>query len=421
MIFADLGLIEPILRAVVSEGYTTPTPIQSQTIPHVLAGRDLLGCAQTGTGKTAAFALPILQRMDQTRRPALARSPQAVILSPTRELAAQIGASFAAYGRNLRFRHTVIFGGVGQRPQVRALEHGVHILVATPGRLLDLMGQGYVRLDKLDTFVLDEADRMLDLGFLPDLKRIIAALPRQRQSLFFSATMPDNIAGLAKSLLNDPVRVSVTPPATTVDLIEQQVLFVERAAKRALLHKVVSAGCDRVLIFTRTKRGADKVASQLSSEGIRADAIHGNKSQSNREQTLLRFRTGVLPVLVATDLAARGLDVDGISHVINYDVPQDPESYVHRIGRTGRAGASGIALTFCDSSEREALRAIEKLVRRTIRVAAGHAGHGHAVRGPSRGKASASAAPTGTRRHAGGKRRRRPQFAGRKSGFRGAL
>ncbi|HEY2827865.1 MAG TPA: DEAD/DEAH box helicase [Pirellulales bacterium] len=378
MSFVELGLVEPILRALVSEGYTTPTPIQSQTIPHVLAGSDVLGCAQTGTGKTAAFALPILQRIDQTRRPAVSRAPRAVVIAPTRELASQIGQSFATYGRNLHFRHAVIFGGVGQGHQVRALSHGVHILVATPGRLLDLMSQNYVRLDQLEIFVLDEADRMLDMGFLPDLKKIISRLPRQRQSLFFSATMPENIAGLAHSLLHNPVQVSVTPPATTVQLIEQHVHFVERSNKRALLHQVVGAtDCSRALVFTRTKHGADKVARQLGVEGIRADAIHGNKSQSARERALSQFRAGKLHVLVATDVAARGIDVDGISHVINYDVPTDPESYVHRIGRTGRAGATGIALTFCESSERGAFRDIEKLVRQRIQIASGSPGTAH--------------------------------------------
>jgi ATP-dependent RNA helicase RhlE len=370
MSFLELGLVEPILRAVAAEGYSTPTPIQSQTIPHVLGGRDLLGCAQTGTGKTAAFALPILHRIDQNRRPAPPRAPRVVVLAPTRELASQIGQSFATYGRHLHFRHAVIFGGVGQAPQVRALSHGVHVLVATPGRLLDLMSQGHARLDQLEVFVLDEADRMMDMGFLPDLKRIISRLPRQRQSLFFSATMPPNIACLAHSLLVNPVRVSVTPPATTVERIAQHVHFVERAHKKALLHKVVSADdCHRALVFTRTKHGADKVARQLGQHGIKVDAIHGNKSQSARERALSRFRTGTLHVLVATDVAARGIDVENISHVINYDLPVDPESYVHRIGRTGRAGATGIALSFCDSSERGALRAIEQLVRQRIPIA----------------------------------------------------
>ncbi|HEY2760206.1 MAG TPA: DEAD/DEAH box helicase, partial [Pirellulales bacterium] len=375
MSFVELGLVEPILRALEAEGYTTPTPIQSQTIPHVLAGRDLLGCAQTGTGKTAAFALPILQRIDQHRRPAAPRAPRVVVIAPTRELASQIGQSFATYGRNLHFRHAVIFGGVGQGPQVRTLNHGVHILVATPGRLLDLMSQGFIRLDQLEVFVLDEADRMLDMGFLPDLKKIISKLPVKRQSLFFSATMPENIAGLAHSLLHNPARVSVTPPATTVQRIDQQVHFVEHHNKRALLHQVISENdCHRALVFTRTKHGADKVARQLGERGIKADAIHGNKSQSARERALLGFRTGKLHVLVATDLAARGIDVDDISHVINYDLPTDPESYVHRIGRTGRAGASGIALTFCEPGQRRDLRDIEKLVRKSIQVASGSPG-----------------------------------------------
>jgi ATP-dependent RNA helicase RhlE len=414
MSFAELGLIEPLVQSVFSEGYTQPTPIQTQAIPHVLAGRDLLACAQTGTGKTAAFALPILQRIDLQRHVANPRAPRVVVISPTRELAAQIGHSFATYGRNIHFRQTVIFGGVGQRPQVRALEHGVHVLIATPGRLLDLMEQGYLHLDKLEVFVLDEADRMLDLGFLPDLKRIISHLPRQRQSLFFSATMPESILGLANKLLNNPIRVSVTPPATTVELIEQQVLFVDRGNKRALLHKVLSGNaCDRALVFTRTKHGADKVAHQLNASGVQADAIHGNKSQSARERTLSQFRSGRLRVLVATDLAARGIDVEGISHVINYDLPQDPESYVHRIGRTGRAGASGIAITFCDAEEREGLRAIEKLIRRNIAVDSSHPYHnssnatsdGRHSRATGKSRFFRSKARQGSHRHSSGKRK----------------
>ena len=374
MSFVDLGLAEPILRAIGDEGYTVATPIQRETIPHVLAGRDVLGCAQTGTGKTAAFALPILQYIDANRRPAHPRMPRVVVLAPTRELAAQIGQSFAAYGRNVRFRHTVVFGGVGQGPQVRALSHGVHVLVATPGRLMDLMQQGYVKLDALEMFVLDEADRMMDMGFLPAVKKIISHLPAKRQSLFFSATMPESIAALANSLLHKPVQVSVTPPSSTVELIEQQVMFVERGHKKSLLHQVVSEpGCLRALVFTRTKHGADKVARQLNSQGISTDAIHGNKSQAARQRALEGFRNGKLHVLVATDVAARGIDIDCISHVINYDVPTDPESYVHRIGRTGRAGATGIAISFCDSSERGSLRDIERLTRRKIPVVGGEA------------------------------------------------
>ena len=401
MSFDELGLSEPLLRAIVTEGYKTPTPIQTQTIPHILAGRDLLGCAQTGTGKTAAFALPILQRLDTARRPASQSSPRVLVLSPTRELAAQIGQSFAVYGRHVHFRQAIIYGGVNQNPQTRALSRGVHVAIATPGRLLDLMNQGHIRLDQLEVFVLDEADRMLDMGFLPDLKRIIAKLPAKRQSLFFSATMPGPISELARGLLNDPVRVSVTPPASTVELIEQRVLHVDRANKRALLDRMISQpACDRVLVFTRTKHGADKVAEQLARTGVSADAIHGNKSQASRERTLGRFRNGSLRVLVATDLAARGIDVEGISHVINYDLPVEPEAYVHRIGRTGRAGATGIAVSFCDSSERAALRAIERLVRQTIRVDVDHPFHSAA------GAAGAGeGARSGSREHGSGRRK----------------
>lgn len=374
--FAEFNLIPSILRAVEEEAYTTPTPIQSEAIPHILAGRDLLGCAQTGTGKTAAFALPILHRLDQSRHAAVPGAPRVLILCPTRELASQIGASFQTYGRHVRFRQTVIFGGVGQHPQVRDLNHGVHVVTATPGRLLDLMNQRHVRLNGLDTFVLDEADRMLDLGFLPDLKRIIAALPRQRQSLFFSATMPDRIVELSEELLRDPVQVSVAPTGSTIELIDQRVLFVGQTDKRALLREVLQGpAAGRVLVFTRTKRRADTVAEQLTRSGIRADAIHGNKSQNTRERALHGFRTGKMRVLVATDLASRGIDVDGITHVINYDMPHEPESYVHRIGRTGRAGATGTALSFCDSSERGCLRAIEKLIRRRLLVQADHPYH----------------------------------------------
>ncbi len=394
MSFVELGLVEPLLRAIAAEGYTTPTPIQAQAIPHVLAGRDLLGCARTGTGKTAAFALPILQQLDANRRHATPGIPRVLVLSPTRELAAQIADSFTTYGRNIRFRQAVVYGGVNQNPQVRAMSRGVHVLVATPGRLLDLMNQGHIRLDALEVFVLDEADRMLDMGFMPDLKRIISKLPKKRQSLFFSATMPPAIASLAHALLNDPVKVSVTPPATTVEAIEQRVMFVPKADKQALLHNVLGeAACQRALVFTRTKHGADRVARQLHKQGLVADAIHGDKSQSARQRTLLRFRNGDLPVLVATDLAARGIDVDGITHVINFDLPQEPEAYVHRIGRTGRAGASGIAVSFCDSSERSTLRAIERLVRKTIQVDTAHEFH-------SQGGSAAPARPSSPPRHA---------------------
>ncbi|HZZ70717.1 MAG TPA: DEAD/DEAH box helicase [Pirellulales bacterium] len=399
MTFSELELIEPLQRALATEKYLQPTPIQAQAIPHLLAGKDLLGCAQTGTGKTAAFALPILQRLDQNRRPAASRAPRVLVLSPTRELAAQIGDSFRVYGRHLHLKHAVIFGGVGQNPQVQALNRGVHILVATPGRLLDLMGQGFIRLDKLEVFVLDEADRMFDMGFLPDLKRIIAALPAQRQSLFFSATMPSKIAELANSLLTDPVQVTITPAATTVDLIEQRVMFVPQGDKRALLNTIVEGpNVDRCLVFTRTKHGADKVAKQLSQNGHAADAIHGNKSQSARERALQQFRSGKIRVLVATDVAARGIDVDGVSHVINFDMPHEPESYVHRIGRTGRAGASGIALSFCDASERRLLRDIERLVRRQITVDSSHEFHSAGAAQSPR-DAGNSERPSPVRRH----------------------
>lgn len=401
MKFEELGLAETLLRAVAAQGYPSPTPIQSAAIPPILAGHDLLGCAQTGTGKTAAFALPILHRLDHSRRPAVPGAPRVLVVCPTRELAAQIGCSFQTYGQHVKFRQGVIFGGVGQNPQVRALARGVHVLIATPGRLLDLMNQRHVRLNGLDTFVLDEADRMLDLGFLPDLKRIIACLPPARQSLFFSATLPERILELSRQLLRDPVRVAVTPSATTVELIDQRVLFVQQTDKRALLGDLLQGpAAGRVLVFTRTKRRADQVARQLSRSGIQADALHGDKSQTARERLLLGFRTGRMRVLVATDLASRGIDVDGITHVINYDLPHEPESYVHRIGRTGRAGAAGTALSFCDSSERGCLQAIEKLIRRRLDVQADHAYHSAPApaAAPRRAAAPRASAAAGARR-----------------------
>jgi ATP-dependent RNA helicase RhlE len=368
--FANLNLAQPILTALNDEGYTTPTPIQAQAIPPVLAGRDLLGCAQTGTGKTAAFALPILHRLttapvDKTRRgPVL---PRVLVLSPTRELAAQIGESFATYGRHTGLSGTVIFGGVSQFHQVKALQRGVDILVATPGRLMDLMEQRLVNLSMINTLVLDEADRMLDMGFIQPIRTIAAALPTNRQTLLFSATMPKPIMHLAESLLRDPVKVAVTPVASTATLIEQSVYMVPRVRKPALLaHLLVETKSTRAVVFTRTKHGADKVARQLNNAGIRADAIHGNKAQNQRQRTLNAFRAGQSQVLVATDVAARGLDVDGISHVFNYDLPNEPEAYVHRIGRTGRAGASGVAISFCDHDERDYLRDIERLTGKRI-------------------------------------------------------
>lgn len=370
MQFSDLNLIDPLLRAVAAEGYDVPTPIQEQAIPPILAGSDLLGCAQTGTGKTAAFALPMLQRLAAGGP---SRGIRALILTPTRELAAQIGESFTAYGRYLGLRNTVIFGGVGQRPQVAALRRGVDVLVATPGRLLDLCSQGFVSFGSLEIFVLDEADRMLDMGFIHDVRRLIAMLPARRQTLFFSATMPPDIQKLAASILSRPVRVEVTPVATTAEKIEQSVFLVERSEKRALLeHLLRDRDILRALVFTRTKHGANRVAEQLNRASIGAVAIHGNKSQNARERALADFKQGTTRVLVATDIAARGIDIDEISHVINYDLPNVPESYVHRIGRTARAGASGVALSFCDIEEREFLADIERLIRMRVPVVEDH-------------------------------------------------
>ena len=373
--FSELDLIESLQRALAEEGYTTPTPIQSQAIPPLLQGRDLLGVAQTGTGKTAAFALPILQRLAQGQ-PRGRRSVRALILTPTRELAAQIDDSFARYGRHLKLSHAVVYGGVGKVPQMRALRAGVDILIATPGRLLDLMGDNCVRTEGLEVLVLDEADRMLDMGFAPDVKRIIATLPKQRQTLLFSATMPQDIAVLADRILANPVKVAVTPVATTAERVKQHVLFVDTANKRALLADLIKGtGISRAIVFTRTKHGASRLADQLGRGGISADAIHGNKSQAQRERALDNFRRGRCRVLVATDIAARGIDVDGISHVINFDLPNEPESYVHRIGRTARAGASGSAISFCSADERDYLRAIERLIRQPIEVVDDHPYH----------------------------------------------
>ena len=366
--FADLRLTAPIVNALAARNYQTPTPIQLQAIPHLLAGTDLLGVAQTGTGKTAAFALPILQRLSQTNERG-GNGPRALILTPTRELALQIAESFRAYGKNLPLRHTAIFGGVGQSPQVAALARGVDIVVATPGRLLDLAAQGHVRFGRLSVFVLDEADRMLDMGFLRDVKKIVALLPKERQTLLFSATMPDEIARLAGSLLHSPVRVEVTPVSSTVERIEQRVLHVDGTDKPFRLAELLQdPQIGRALVFARTKHGANRITLQLARRNILAEAIHGNKSQTARQRALESFRSGAVRVLIATDIAARGIDVDGITHVINYDLPEVPENYVHRIGRTGRAGAVGAAVSFCDPSERGLLRDIEKLIRRTLAV-----------------------------------------------------
>ena len=366
--FSELSLAEPLLRALASENYATPTPIQREAIPHLLAGRDLLGLAQTGTGKTAAFALPILQHLAAARAPT-GRGPRALVLTPTRELAIQIGESFRRYGRHLPLASAVVFGGVGQGPQVTALARGLDILVATPGRLLDLHAQGHVRFDRLRFLVLDEADRMLDMGFLRDVQKIIGLLPKERQTLLFSATMPEPIARLAARILKAPVRVEVTPAASTVEQVEQRVIFVDSAAKAALLSELLRDDrISRALVFARTKHGANRITTRLLRDNIDAVAIHGNKSQSARQRALESFRGGRVRVLVATDIAARGIDVEGITHVINFDVPNEPESYVHRIGRTARAGAAGVALSLCDAGEREYLRDIEKLTRRRLTV-----------------------------------------------------
>jgi ATP-dependent RNA helicase RhlE len=373
--FNNLQLIEPVLKALSNEGYTTPTPIQEQAIPIILQHKDLLGCAQTGTGKTAAFAIPMLQLMheEQQKSPQGRRNIKALILTPTRELAIQIEESFRAYGKYLDLKHLVIFGGVPQYNQVSALRRGVDILVATPGRLLDLMNQRHISLHDIKYFVLDEADRMLDMGFVHDVKRIITKLPAKRQTLFFSATMPPEIQQLANVLLSNPVKVQVTPPSSTVDAIQQAMYYVDKMNKRSLLiHLLRDADIKTALVFTRTKHGADKIEKDLNRAGIRAEAIHGNKSQNARQSALQNFKTRRTRILVATDIAARGIDIDELTHVINYDLPNIPETYIHRIGRTGRAGASGIAISFCDYEEKMYLRDIQRLIAKTIPVIKEH-------------------------------------------------
>ncbi|THG64015.1 DEAD/DEAH box helicase [Bacteroides faecichinchillae] len=370
MNFENLNLIEPLLKALQQEGYTVPTPIQEQAIPIILRGKDLLGCAQTGTGKTAAFSLPILQKLYKTDQK---KNIKALILTPTRELAIQIGECFEAYGRYTGIKHTVIFGGVSQKPQTDALREGVQILVATPGRLLDLIDQNYISLKSLDYFVLDEADRMLDMGFIHDIKRILKLLPAQRQTLFFSATMPPEIEKLANSMLTNPEKVEVTPASSTVDTISQSIYFVEKQQKKDLLiHLLKNPSIESVLIFTRTKYGADKLARTLTKAGIGAEAIHGNKTQNARQRALTNFKNHTLRALIATDIAARGIDVDLLSHVINYELPNIPETYVHRIGRTGRAGNEGTAISFCESEELPYLKDIQKLIGKNIPVVKDH-------------------------------------------------
>jgi ATP-dependent RNA helicase RhlE len=373
MSFTQLGLIPALERAVAGEGYVQPTPIQARAIPHVLAGRDLLGLAQTGTGKTAAFALPILQRLSHVVPGARPRPIRCLVLTPTRELAAQIQDSFATYGKHLPLKSFVIFGGVGMDAQRQALRAGMDILVATPGRLLDLAGQGLLELKGLEVFVLDEADRMLDMGFIHDVRKVIRLLPPRRQTLFFSATMPREAQDLADQLLKNPETVAVVPPATTAERIDQEVYFVEKADKRALLVDVLRDGAmRRVLVFSRTKHGANRIAEHLVKAGIGAEAIHGNKSQNARERALAGFKAGRTRVLVATDIAARGIDIDDVTHVVNFDVPEVPETYVHRIGRTARAGAAGMALSFCEADERTDWHNIEKLTRQEIPIVEGH-------------------------------------------------
>jgi ATP-dependent RNA helicase RhlE len=372
MNFNNMGLIDPIILALEEEGYQQPTPIQAQAIPPILEGRDILGCAQTGTGKTAAFSLPLLQRLNHVNRGSGKRPIRALILTPTRELAIQIKESIDAYGRHLPLKNTVIFGGVGQQPQVTALRNGIDILVATPGRLLDLCQQGHVSLKQLEVFILDEADRMLDMGFIHDVRKIIAMLPEKRQSLFFSATMPKEIQALADKILTNPFKVEVAPPATTAETIQQSIYRCEKSDKKGVLIKIISdLGIERALVFSRTKHGADRIAKDLNKAGIRSEAIHGNKSQNARQNALKNFKNSVTRMLVATDIAARGIDVDDLTHVINFDIPNVPETYVHRIGRTGRAGASGIAISLCEEEEVPYIRDIQKLTRIEIQVLLG--------------------------------------------------
>lgn len=429
--FSQLDLISPLQRALENEQYQTPTPVQAQAIPPALLGRDVLGCAQTGTGKTAAFALPLLNRLGARNRKAESNRPRVLVLAPTRELAIQIGQSIATYGKQLRLKQVLVYGGVNQTGQVRALNRGAHIVVATPGRLLDLMDQGHIDLGLLEVFVLDEADRMLDMGFLPDLKRVIRALPAKRQSMFFSATLPPKIRELTGRLLRDPVQVTITPRTESVETIQQQVWFVDQREKQRLLSDLLDRSeVERTLVFTRTKRGASRVAERLARAGTPTAVIHGNKSQNARQRALEAFRGNRVRVLVATDVAARGIDVDGISHVVNFDLPDQPESYVHRIGRTGRAGAAGIAVSFCSDGERGELRAIEKWIGQTVPAAPGQTRRERpdaseqrsdkadkpgrdsrkkktrSVRGPVR-----SGSSNGKRNRGGGKRSRRPSVA----------
>ena len=403
--FADLGLAEPLLRALEATGYTVPTPIQARTIPALLQGRDVLGIAQTGTGKTAAFALPVLQHLAAEKRRAEPKSPRALVLAPTRELAVQIAKSFDTYGRGLGLRLGMVIGGLGFGRQIETLRNGVDILVATPGRLLDLMNQGYAKLGNVTFLVLDEADRMFDMGFIKDVRRITASVSKQRQTLLFSATMPGDVAKLSAEVLRNPERVEIAPQGRTVERIDQRVYFVNSATKRALLsHLLSDASLEKVIVFTRTKRGANRVAEALEDRGVSSEAIHGNKSQNARQKALDNFSRGRARVLVATDLASRGIDVQGITHVINYELPADAESYVHRIGRTARAGASGVALSFCDSSERGQLKSIERLTNQRIAVVSTPSNEDMPAAPPMRPRAEREANDEDRRQDRGGER-----------------
>ena len=428
--FAELDLIEPLQRALEAREYVRPTPIQCQAIPPLLQGRDVLGCAQTGTGKTAAFTLPVLQHIDTRPSPHRGRRPiRALVLTPTRELAAQIGESVEAYGQNLHVSHSVIFGGVKQGPQVRQLQRGVDVLIATPGRLLDLIGQGYIELGAVEFFVLDEADRMLDMGFIHDVRRVLRLLPSRRQNLLFSATMPQSIVSLASTFLTDPVQIEVTPESKTVDKIQQSMMFCDRTDKRHLLAWLIrEQDVDSAIVFTRTKHGANRLVKQLDRDGIVAAAIHGNKSQTARTRALNAFRQGEIAILVATDIASRGIDVDGVSHVFNYDLPNEPESYVHRIGRTARAGKGGIAIGFCDPTEGEYLRDIERLIGMEVPVNEDHRWHmpsavppparprgrSHASSSPRRGRSQGSGGPRAPRSAEGSGGGEGPRRSGRR-------
>lgn len=409
--FSELPLVEPIQRAVAESGYTTPTPIQQQAIPYLLEGRDLLGCAQTGTGKTAAFALPILNHLAKQWHSTKPKQARVLVLAPTRELAIQIHESFQTYGKHLKLRTAVIFGGVGQNPQVAALKAGVDVLIATPGRLLDLLQQKHLQLGQLEIFVLDEADRMLDMGFLPDIRKVLTHLPKLRQNLFFSATMPKEIQKLADSLLVNPAKVEVAPVSSTAEMIEQSVMFVDKSKKKDLLrHLLDDKSFDKVIVFTRTKHGANRVAEGLTKNRIPSEAIHGNKSQNARQRALENLREGKIRVLVATDIAARGIDIDEISHVINYELPNESESYVHRIGRTARAGSQGVAIAFCDAEERSYLRDIERLIGKSIPVVTEQPYHSEEVAGAkilSKGKAKAMIEAMENLKPTGGFKKRR--------------